>query len=84
MTRFGLNWINKRRLVSLHRKWMVNITEFSTKATNQSGTVSETIYDAAGKVLSMTPSGGYPAGVARAEWSVTDKKGTRFIIQKIS
>jgi flagellar hook assembly protein FlgD len=62
---------------------MVNITEFSTKATNQSGTVSETIYDAAGKVLSMTPSGGYPAGVARAEWSVTDKKGTRVIIQKI-
>jgi hypothetical protein len=53
---------------------MVNITEFSTEATNQSGTISETIYDAAGKVLSMTPSGGYPAGVARAEWSVTDKK----------
>jgi RHS repeat-associated protein len=54
-----------------------------SKATNQSGAVTETIYDAGGRVLTMTPSGGYPPGVARAEWSVVDTAGTRVIIQKL-
>jgi len=53
------------------------------KATNQSGTINETLYDAAGKVMTMTPSGSYPVGITRVEWSVTDKKGARAIIQKL-
>ena len=52
-------------------------------ATSQSGTVHETIYDAAGRVLRMTPSGGYPSGVARVEWHVVDTRGNKVIIQKL-
>ncbi|MBS1633033.1 MAG: RHS repeat-associated core domain-containing protein [Bacteroidetes bacterium] len=58
-------------------------TAHNIKATKQSGPVSETIYDAAGRVLSMTPSGGYPAGIARVEWSVINTAGVRVIIQKL-
>jgi hypothetical protein len=43
------------------------------KATNQPGQVNETLYDGSGKVLQMTPSGGYP----------NDKKGNKTIIQKL-
>lgn len=53
------------------------------RATNQSGAVNETLYGADGKALTMTPSGGYPAGVVKVEWSVTDKKGNKIVIQKL-
>jgi len=52
-------------------------------ATKQSGAVTETLYNASGAILRMTPSGGYPAGVSMVEWSVTDTKGTRVVIQKL-
>jgi RHS repeat-associated protein len=52
-------------------------------ATPQAGPINETLYNSAGKVMTMTPLGGYPAGVTKVEWSVTDKNGNRTIIQKL-
>ncbi len=49
------------------------------KATSQSGQIYETLYDGAGKVLNMTPSGGYPAGVKSVQWSVKNKGKTTII-----
>jgi len=53
------------------------------KATKQSGNVYETLFDAKGKVIQMTPSGGYPATTKSVEWSVKDKKGNKTVIQKL-
>ncbi|WP_245933837.1 DUF6443 domain-containing protein [Candidatus Ulvibacter alkanivorans] len=49
------------------------------KATPQSGKVYETLYDASGNVMSMTPSGTYPTGVKKVEWSVKNKGKTTII-----
>lgn len=53
------------------------------RATAQSGTVNETLYNATGGVMNMLPSGGYSPGVTRVEWSVTDRSGARRIIQTL-
>ena len=53
------------------------------RATNQSGQISERIYDASGNEMQMPASGGYPAGVKSADWYVNDKKGNKVIIQTI-
>ena len=52
-------------------------------ATPQAGPINETLYNSAGKVMTMTPQGSYPAGVTKVEWSVTDKSGNLIIIQKL-
>lgn len=54
-----------------------------SKATNQSGPVFETLYNAAGRVLNMTPLGAYPSGITRVEWHVLDKSGNKVVIQKL-
>ena len=54
-----------------------------SRATNQSGSIFERIYDASGKEMKMAPSGGYPAGVKSADWYVKDKKGNKVIIQEL-
>ena len=51
-------------------------------ATSQSGSVYETLYDGAGNVMQMTPSGAYPQGVKKVEWSVKNK-GNNTIIQTL-
>ncbi|WP_172805236.1 RHS repeat domain-containing protein [Aquiflexum balticum] len=53
------------------------------RATKQSGSIFERIYDASGKEMKMAPSGGYPAGVKSADWYVKDKKGNKVVIQKV-
>lgn len=52
-------------------------------ATPQAGAINETIYDASGHVLTMTPQGGYPSNVAKVEWSVTGTNGNRTVIQTL-
>lgn len=58
-------------------------TKAHNKATKQSGDIDERIYDAVGKQLQTTPSGGYPAGVKSVDWSVKDKSGNVVVIQKL-
>jgi len=54
-------------------------------ATPQAGPIYERIYDASGRELQKTPSGGYPAGVQSADWYVNDKlnNNNKVIIQKL-
>src|SRR5690606_36577721 len=54
-----------------------------SKATKQSGSVHERIYDASGKEMQMSPGGGYPQGVKSADWYVKDKKGNKVVIQEL-
>lgn len=51
--------------------------------TSQSGVVNEALYGAGGKALTIAQSGGHPSSVVKVEWSVTDKKGNKIVIQKL-
>ncbi|WP_323829711.1 RHS repeat-associated core domain-containing protein [Algoriphagus persicinus] len=53
------------------------------RATKQSGSIFERIYDASGKEMKMAPSGGYPVGAKSADWYVKDKKGNKVVIQEL-
>lgn len=52
-------------------------------ATPQSGSVSETLYDASNNVLQMNSNGTYPNNVKKVEWSVTNQSGSNVIIQTL-
>lgn len=52
-------------------------------ATPQAGPIYQRIYDASGRELQMTPSGGYPAGVQSADWYVNGPQNTKVVIQTL-
>jgi hypothetical protein len=52
-------------------------------ATPQAGPIYQRIYDASGRQLQMTPSGGYPAGVQSADWYVNGPQNTKVVIQTL-
>ncbi len=53
------------------------------RATKQSGSIFERVYDASGKELQKLPEGGYPTGAKSADWYVRDRRGNKVVIQEL-